>query len=185
MSSYIPTVASSVTRSVDEAISTTLAEYGGGSGAQNWFLHSAGTVVSHFYDNIAAGGSDQTLFTMGTGAATPYISTYNNSSTDRPITRYHDGTSLQIDITQGTNPNANATNKITLAYAANNAAVAYNGGSPTTDATVSIAASGLTQFNIGTSTARASTTARGVKEFPFFAFYPARISNSELTRITT
>lgn len=185
MSSYIPTVASSVTRSVDEAISTTLAEYGGGSGAQNWFLHSAGTIVSHFYDNIPNVAADVTAYTIGTGGAGGYATMWLASSNSRPLTRYYDGTSMQIDVTLGVNPNANATNKAAMAYAANNGAVAYNGSSPTTDVTVNIVASGLTNFNIGTSTARGLTTARGVNEYPFFAFYPARISNSELTRITT
>lgn len=184
MSSYIPTTTAAVTRSADEAISTTVAEYGGGSGAQNWFLHSAGTALFKYYFDVIQSANDTTNFTIGSGIAGNYITSWENKATGYPTIRYSEAT-VQIDVTAASGLRTNADNIGAIAYAANNGAVAFNGGAPTTDATVTIVASGMTQFNIGSATARASVGAMGTREYPFFAFYPARISNSELTRITT
>ena len=174
VSSIIPTAGAAVTRSADSVA----------TGAQAWMQHLAGTALFKYFYDVSQVTNDTTNFTIGSGIGTNYITSWENKATGYPTIRYTEAT-VQIDVTAASGLRTNADNIGAIAYAANNGAVAFNGGAPTTDATVAIVASGITQFNIGSATARASVGARGTREYPFFAFYPARISNSELTRITT
>ena len=174
VSSIIPTAGAAVTRSADSVA----------TGAQAWMQHLAGTALYKYFYDVLQVTNDTTNFTIGSGIGTNYITSWENKTTGYPTARYVEATT-QIDVTAASGLRTNADNIGAIAYAANNGAVAFNGSTPTTDATVTLASSGITQFNIGSATARASVGARGTREYPFFAFYPARISNSELTRITT
>jgi hypothetical protein len=125
--SYIPTVAATVTRSADIATMT-------GTNFSDWYDAATGTFVVDFdVPSIAAG--TRGVISADNNTADERIELYN--STADPKTIIVDGGATQADLDGGTLV-ANTAAKLGLSYAANDAAACLNGGAVQTDATITL-----------------------------------------------
>ena len=168
--SYIPTVASQVTRSADSASMT-------GANFSSWYRADEGTLYTDFAP-------------VGVGTAGWYYwFSLNLSATNTiAIRQYATGTNnYRIDYNgsaQATNDVgaslANVYKKIGLVYKFNDIASVYDGSNLTVDSTANIP--DVTRFDIGGSFGVALKTSLYVKKISYF---PARLSNEELQEMTS
>jgi hypothetical protein len=168
--SYIPTVASQVTRSADSASMT-------GTNFSSWYRADEGTIYSE-----SAIISSQNL---------AQIATLDDGTTSNLIQVYTSGSNITNQVnTSGT---AQAINNLTVAtvntYAKNAFAIKVNdfssvanGGAVTSD-TSGIILYGLSRFGIGSRFVGATNPLNGtIKKI---AYYPKRLTNAELQGLTT
>ena len=164
--SYIPTVASQVTRSADSASMT-------GTNFSSWYRTDEGTLYSESSSPstllpLAMQGTlalNDVIYVLnrGTGVVGTSASILNGIATQ---------TSSFSTFTFG------AVNKSTLAYKTNDAAASLNGGTVTTDSTVTLPS--VSQAFIG---AQVGTIYTGtIKKV---AYYAKRLSNAEIQSLTT
>jgi hypothetical protein len=169
--SYIPTVASQVTRSTDAPTIT-------GTNFSSWYNNAQGTLYSEAstYDVSSSG---RTGFSI-TGA-----------TNDNRIQVNHGTTKIFISkstVTQLTNTIANATvsnnvaSKIALAYANNNSNGSANGVIAGVDDTV-VEVPVVTQANIGLLPVGTANTLNG--QIRKIAYYPIRLTNAQLQALTS
>ena len=160
--SYIPTVASQVTRSADSATMT-------GTNFSSWYRADEGTLYGEF-NGIPELTSAQQAFKVWDGA--------NNNRTQISLVgssaffvRMVNGGALQANL--GGTPTANTAYKIAGAYKTNDTAVSISGASALTDTSciLPVVNQAVISSNIGT-----------IKKL---AYYPARLTNSELQGLTT
>jgi hypothetical protein len=167
--SYIPTVASQVTRSPDicNIVSPMFAP---------WYNQSAGTFVADA-DAINFGVVRRNIqVDDGTGNERMYLGT--NTSTN-PYAVVVDGGVTQADMSATGTVSANTPYKITLAYAANNFALCGNGGAVTTDAAGTLPSPTLLRIGSSESSVFLNGHIRRV------TYYPFRASNNQLQALTT
>ena len=168
--SYIPTVASQVTRSADSASMT-------GANFSSWYRADEGTL----YTDFAPVG-------VGTAGWYYWFSLNLSSANSIAIRQYATGTNnYRIDYNgtaQATNDVgaslANVYKKIGLVYKFNDIASVYDGSNLTVDSTANIP--DVTRFDIGGSFGVALKTSLYVKKISYF---PARLSNEELQEMTS
>jgi hypothetical protein len=171
--SYIPTVASQVTRSSDAATMT-------GSNFTSWYRADAHTAYSEytvlkapdaaFNSNVAFG------YGNGTGDEYVHLDTVNGATQIRGLVRAKATTysAAQGTITAGT------TIKAAIALSAGNGAFSANGATATA---VNPVVMPLPTFaNIGKNTAFSVFLNGNIKKV---AFYPARLTNAEIQGLTT
>jgi hypothetical protein len=169
--SYIPTVASQVTRAADAPTIT-------GTNFSSWYNNAQGTLYSEAstYDVSSSG---RTGFSI-TGA-----------TNDNRIQVNHGTTKIFISkstVTQLTNTIANATvsnnvaSKIALAYANNNSNGSANGVIAGVDDTV-VEVPVVTQANIGLLPVGTANTLNG--QIRKIAYYPIRLTNAQLQGLTS
>jgi len=135
LTSYIPTVASTVTRTADVATMT-------GTNFSNWYSAGAGGVVARVLPSTVSGTRPALQFDDNT--ANEIIALRGN--TTNPELNIVDGGISQAEIDAGTIA-ANAVYNLGAAWATNNCAAALNGGASVTDTTATIPT--VTQARLG------------------------------------
>lgn len=168
--SYIPTVASQVTRTADQAAINA-------PNFASWYNSVEGTLLVEgtISPNVdSAVGNYYAAISDGTTSNTIHIAEVNGS-TSQVIT----GGVTQFSETVGSEPTG--TVKVALAYATNNTVSASNGTLGSTDTSVSIPT--VNRLNIGSrgdlvSTGYANGHIRSIR------YYPARLSNAQLQALT-
>jgi hypothetical protein len=161
--SYIPTVASQVTRAADSASMI-------GNNFARWYTQGAGTV---FADTLG-GVTFARMFTISDASISNQI--FSEFGTASAQSVYTAGTFV---VQQGT-ISAGA-NKVANGYATNNFGVSINGGTALSDTSGNLAAS-YTKLDIGQSwngTVQLNGTIKRI------AYYPRRLANTELQGITS
>jgi hypothetical protein len=171
--SYIPTVASQVTRSADSATMT-------GSNFTSWYRADAHTAYSEYTVLKApdATVNSNAVFGYGNGTGDEYVhlDTNNGATQIRGLVR---AKATTYSASQGT-VTAGTTIKAAIALSAGNGAFSANGATATA---VNPVVMPLPTFaNIGKNTAFSVFLNGNIKKV---AFYPARLTNAELQGLTT
>jgi hypothetical protein len=165
--SYIPTVASTVTRAADVASIT-------GANFSSWYNQSQGTLIATTPSGIALGIANQTYFGTSTGTINANIGTGNGikygSGSPFSYTRFQ---VIASSAAQADSNSAINASKIALAYATNNFAL-VRGGSLFTDTSGDVP-TGMDTFTI-----------RGVgsQSYSRMAYYPVRLPDATLQALT-
>jgi hypothetical protein len=165
--SYIPTVASQVTRSTDAASMT-------GLNFSSWYRADEGTVYV-----------EANLFST---TSSPGLLSLTDGSTNNAITIFG-GTGIAANVrvnaantftsSSGSTLTASSTsNKTAIGYKLNNVASSFNAVTPTTSVSAIIPTT-LSTLNIGFYTSRINSTIKKI------SFYPARLPNAELQEMTS
>ena len=169
--SYIPTVASQVTRSADSASMT-------GSNFSSWYRADEGT----FYGEMASFGlaaNNPTLFTAYDGTPTNLMQQqFSTSGRTESFVRLNNAT--QADMFASVSWVQNSFVKQSLSYKTNDFATSSSGVSVVTD-TVGLVPS-VNQMLIGSYPTVATSYTNGT--IKRIAYYPKRLSNTELQGIT-
>jgi hypothetical protein len=167
--SYIPTVASTVTRAADDASMT-------GTNFSSWYNASEGTVVANFGPFFRTTGNPGVV-QIDDGAATNTIRTYAGSVVS-PVFSVIVGGVSQAFLNAGT-INTNANTSIAGAYALDNFAKSINGLAPETDASGTIPV--VNRMLIGSGTAGVNFLNGYMRSI---TFYPQRLTNAQLQALT-
>lgn len=172
--SYIPTVASQVTRAADAASMT-------GTNFSSWFNNGEGSM--YLEHNIPSYGSGINFigWALNTGTATTNAINFfaNYSSTGRVRTLGYNGTTLDIDTYSGTVLTANTFIKTSMAIKANDFALSVNGATVVTDTAAAVPP--VNQLAIGSYGGGANPLNGWIKKL---AYYPLRLTNAQLQAIT-
>jgi len=175
--SYIPTVASQVTRSADSASMT-------GSNFSSWYRADEGTLYaeaqSAAINSVTTGSVDSTFACINDSTLSNNIAILRGDS-GSALSRFSVITlgSVQVNIKQ-TALAANTFGKIAGCYKVNDFAMSFNGASASTDTSGTIPT--VTQMQIGGFTATSGCLNGTIKRI---AYYPKRLSNSQLQAITS
>ena len=168
--SYIPTVASSVTRNADLATMT-------GVNFSSWYNQDEGTVYGEYEGINNVSGATRRLVEIGVSGfgANRLILGYSSTLNTRFLVV--ESSSTQADITNSSTPSAS----VAAAYKNNSFAVSANGNTVQTDDVgnvpiVNAMAIGA-QFTAGANTEINGTIKR-------LAYYPVRLSNDQLQALT-
>jgi hypothetical protein len=174
--SYIPTVASQVTRSFDSAGMT-------GTNFSSWYRADEGTVYSEASIRPEITSSNRYSwslgFTAGSSDATFLTAPYGGTNRYRLLGFI--GSTSSIDIFPATVYSNNTINKSGFAYKANDFALSVNAETPTTDTSGSMSPA-IDRLFIGSSTASTAHLNGTIKKL---AYYPKRLTNAELQGVTT
>lgn len=168
--SYIPTVASQVTRSTDAPTIT-------GANFSSWYNNAQGTLYSEAstYDVSSSG---RTAFSVNDGTTSNRMLTAHGT-VKAFISK--SGNTQYTNSFGGVTVANNVASRIALAYASNNVNAAVNGVIGGVDDTV-IEVPVVTQSNIG-SIAGASSSVNGT--IRKIAYYPIRLNNAQLQVLTS
>jgi hypothetical protein len=161
--SYIPTVASQVTRSADLATMT-------GTNFSSWYRADEGTLYAEGGPVVNEGA----LFSVHDGTFNNFIAHIFRFGTASRTWTFASGVE-QTNISNTVSGNV----KHALVYAANNFAQSVNGLAVVTDTTATIPV--VNQLNIGLRVTSNNTNGTIRK----LAYYPKRLQNSELVGLTT
>ena len=165
--SYIPAVASQVTRSADVASMT-------GTAFSSWYNQNEGTLYAEF-DAFADSGS-YFIASISDGTNNnrmqllPWSSRQGQIVTGGVDQALFDNGTLSI----------NTTTKVAIAYAANNSALSLSGASPATDNTVTVPS--VDRLLFGNATSGANPNNGHIRKV---AYYPVRLSSTQLQAITS
>jgi hypothetical protein len=160
--SYIPTVASQVTRAADNVSMI-------GNNFARWYTQGPGSM---FAEVQSVNGVSSRAFTVSDSTISNQIFEANDT-----LMNVYTGGAFQVQ-TGGTG----IAGKVAMAYAANDFAVVKNGGSVTTDTSGSLA-SAYTQLNIGVHYNNTAGHLNGALKR--ISYYPRRLANTELQGITS
>ena len=170
--SYIPTVASQVTRAADLASLNTLS---------SWFNATEGTLFAN-YDQNSSTQSGGGLFGQSDGTNNNRIlltADGASSGTIQPGLYVTDASVAQVAIVAGTGT-INSTNKLAAAYKVNDFAASFNGAASVTDAVGTVPF--VDRSYIGAGATGTSGFING--HIRRIVFYPSRLSNANLQTIT-
>lgn len=168
--SYIPTVASSVTRNAD-VISKT--------GISSLIGQTEGTLFAEFYHNGQDVLSTQQVLFVSSGNTNNYLAFGVYDGRLNPAVR---ASSTDIfDLLVGPNPLSQGRHKVALAYKSGDFAVYLNGVSIYTN-TNSATFGTMSQLDLGTTLSFNTQLGDGIKSAQL---YKTRLSNSELAQLTT
>jgi hypothetical protein len=159
--SYIPTVASQVTRSADAASMT-------GANFSSWYRADEGTLYMDMTGTPAT--ATQTAFRLSNGTTANRIQTGISGTASGLFGRVDANASIQASL--GSTAAANTPYKTAFGYALNDFAVSINGASVSTDTSGILPVVNIAEFLSGGST------------FKKLAFYPERLSNAQLQALT-
>jgi len=167
--SYIPTVASTVTRSADNASMT-------GTNFSSFYRQDEGTFVVNFAMPNAT--DSRSHLTAGDGTANERIIITNNSSLTGTSFRVVDGGADQCNIDRTQSFTNGATVKVASAYKVNDYAISQNGDAVGIDTSGTLPT--VTTLFIGTN---------GVSQYSnsytrYLTYYPKRLTNSQLQNLT-
>jgi hypothetical protein len=167
--SYIPTVASQVTRAVDAASMT-------GTNFSSWYNQAEGTLYADASPQ-ASNALGYALFEVNDATATNRIGLFKLVTTGNASIAVRTG-----DVTQaGTNNGAwTSSGKLAGAYAVNNFASVLNGGVASTDTSGTLPL--VTQAIFG---ARGDGANRLTGTIRKIAYYPLRVTNAQLQGLTS
>jgi hypothetical protein len=168
--SYIPTVASQVTRAADFAVMT-------GTNFSSWYNAAQGTLYTEA--NTPAFATTYVFADINNNSTSNYI---RHSTTSA-------GTSTTFNVVNNTTTTANPSVTVTLgsnrkmagAYAVNSVQQSVNGSLGTEDTSSDIPTS-LVQMNIGSRATGANVVNGTIKKI---AYYPLRVTNANLQALTS
>jgi hypothetical protein len=164
--SYIPTVASQVTRSVDLAKMT-------GTNFSSWYRPDEGTMYAEAATLLANNGLRAFTLNAGTGSNYHVLSGAGVATV----------TNGNLQVSYASTLAANTFAKSAYGYAVNNCAYSFNGGTALGDTLaempVGLTIAGIGNIEIGGSANAGSGYIRKV------AYYPKRLTNAELQGMTT
>ena len=169
--SYIPTVAATVTRAADSASMT-------GTNFSSWFNASEGTFVVESTEVEGAGSSKS--FAARKGATTSLIRAGRNFGTGQGSGDVFNAGSAQAQIVTANAWNSAAFNKIAFAYKLNDVGVSLNGGAAATDMIATIPTD-CDELSIGTNGVGPIINGH-IKSLTFFN---TRKTNAELVTLST
>ena len=171
--SYIPTVASQVTRSADSASMT-------GANFSSWYRQDEGTLYGEYVSGESQG--TQAVAYIGDNTVNNRIVVYDDGTvgvgSDGYIIVASSGVTQAL-INLGTS-SRNQKHKIIGAYKTNDFAGSFDGGSSSVD-TLGIVPLGLDRLILADAGGVASSLNGHLRKF---AYYPARLSNAELQEMT-
>jgi len=168
--SYIPTVASQVTRSADAASMT-------GANFSSWYRADEGTL---YYEGLLgalmSSGSFGQLFDMRTSFADRMSLYWNPTNTNNVgfFVQYANST----QVTTASSLNAGIAFKLSGAYKANDFASSLNGASAATDSVGVVPVINAAYFGNG------GGTVLGQQYIRKLSYYPKRLTNAQLQAIT-
>jgi hypothetical protein len=169
--SYIPTVASQVTRASDAASMT-------GTNFSSWYNQAEGSFFAQFIPASSSFGANRTIFLASDGTVNNYAGLrYTGSGTEPTFSAVVAGT-LQAAITTGAMV-ARTSYKIVGAYEANDFAVSRNAGTVGTDTSGTVPV--VTQAEIG----MLAGTSFSTQTISKLAYYPIRCTNAQLQALTS
>jgi hypothetical protein len=168
--SYIPTVASTVSRSADVATMT-------GTNFSSWYNQSEGTFIGEATFFGLNQSPSHGLLSASSGSSTESVSIYRTQIANNINFAIIDNAVTQVDylVTMGSLPV-----KTALAYAANNTNVAVNGLAQTTDTSCTMATPD--RLLIGAVYSAGSFLANG--HIRAIAYYNTRLPNTQLQTLT-
>lgn len=168
--SYIPTVASTVTRSADVASMT-------GTNFSSWYNQSEGTVFVSY--DIIAYSANQRIFSINDGTVSNEAAEYSSTGSNRMIVT-SGGVTVATPI--GLSPiSAGVIYNAALAFKLDDFAISVNGNSPVTDTSGAMPVS-VTKLGIGSNSVGTTTYLNG--HIRRIAYYPTRLANATLQRLT-
>jgi hypothetical protein len=170
--SYIPTGASTVTRSADIATMT-------GANFSNWYNASAGTFVASYG---ASPNQFATYIAASNGVVAQNSVHFDNDSGGDMRAVYYSGSVAQAILSLGAYGAAGTVNKVASAYAVNDFAASRNGGTVVTDVSGALPVS-LTQFNIGADPSGAAVNVSN-SHIRTIAYYNRRLPNIQLQALS-
>lgn len=162
--SYIPTVASAVTRSADAASMT-------GTNFSSWFNNAEGTV---YVESTPLALGVGTGVTINDNTTSNRIRVALNSTSDQSLITT--GGTAQATLDGGT-PAAGTTARFATAYKVNDFALSLNGGAVATDTSGTVPV--VSQMQIG-----GETTTYGSARIRKVAYYPLRVTDTNLVALT-
>jgi len=168
--SYIPTVASTVTRTGD-ITSVTAANF------SSWYNQPSGTFVIDMNSFAPVSLSTRQPLAVNDGTGSNYVRTYSYNTVwgANVVT----GGAAQADLFGSNSYVANATTKLGYALRTNDFAFIINGGSVSTDTSVSVPA--VDRLSIGQFPAVGNQFNGHVRSI---RYYPARLNNAQLQTLT-
>jgi hypothetical protein len=174
--SYIPTVASQVTRSADSASMT-------GTNFSSWYRADEGTVYSEyivpydvaFFQRTGLGISDGTLTNRITSGFISSGTALRNIITTNGV--------AQADMSSTVTSTFNTFNKNIVAYKLNDFATTANGATVQTDASGTIPV--VNQASLGQTELGSGNAVMLNGSIKKVAYYPLRLTNAELQGLTT
>jgi hypothetical protein len=168
--SYIPTVASTVTRAADDASMT-------GTNFSSWYNQSEGTIVSDFGPFFRTSGNPG-VAQIDDGSATNTVRIYAGSVVS-PVFSVNVGGVGQAFLNSGILA-PSVISKVAGAYALNNFAKSANGNTPDTDASGTVPV--VNRMLIGSGTAGVNFLNGYMRSI---TYYPTRLTNVQLQALTS
>jgi hypothetical protein len=169
--SYIPTVASQVTRTADVATMT-------GTNFSSWYNATEGTLYGEFSRNTATNSGQGRVFSISDGSNSNAIEVYQTGGSNPAAQITTGGVGQALWTPSGFT--VGALIKEALAFATNSSQASFNGSAETQDTSCTVPV--VNQARIGNRQdglrALNGTISR-------IAFYPRRLANSELQAITS
>ena len=170
--SYIPTVASQVTRSADVATMT-------GTNFSSWYNASEGSFVSSYE---ASPNTYTTYVAASNGVVAQNSMHMDNDGSGNMRVAYYSGSSAVALLTFGAVGTINAVNNIATAYKVNDFAASRNGGPVATD-TAGAVPVGVNRLNIGADPSGAAVNVSNT-HIRSIAYYNTRLPNAQLQALT-
>jgi hypothetical protein len=169
--SYIPTIASTVTRSADVATIT-------GSLFSQWYRQDEGTFIAEAAQLAATGVNSRSLSandgTVNESVQVSFLSTGNGGYGE-----VRDGGTAVVSITNGSFA-VGSVAKMAFAVAVNNAALSVNAASPTADTSLTMPT--VDRLSIGTHAGAASPLNGHIRSI---RYVPVRAADFQLQQVTT
>ena len=170
--SYIPTVASTVTRAADIATIT-------GSLFSQWYGQTEGSFVAIF---TAAQNTFTTYLAASNGVVAQNSMHMDNDGSGNMRVAYYSGSSAQALLSLGTVGTIGAVNRVSTAYRANDFAASRNGGTVVSD-TAGAVPVGVNRLNIGADPSGAAVNVSN-GHIRYAAYYPVRLADFQLQALT-
>jgi hypothetical protein len=170
--SYIPTVASQVTRAADVAVMT-------GANFSNWYNQSEGAVFAEFQLLAVSSTNFSRILALSDGTTSNATIIYQEAASALS-TAIRVGNVTQAYLPNVTPPNTNI-NKVASAYKLNDFAASGNGGAIQTDASGTLPTP--VKANLGSREDNAAAFLNG--HIRRIAAFPRRLANAELTALTS
>ena len=170
VTSYIPTVAATVTRAADIATMT-------GTNFSSWYNASEGTVVAGFGSYANNSGGNPGVLQIDDGASSNSVRMFAGSSVS-PVFNVNTGGVSQAYLSSGVlSPSVSA--KMAGAYALNNFAKSLNGAALETDASGTVPV--VNRMLIGSGTGGVGYLNGYIRSITYYA---SRLTNAQLQAIT-
>lgn len=168
--SYIPTVASTVTRSADVASVNTLSP---------WYNATEGTLFAQYDEYISSSSiTNQVFASLNDGTSSNEMLLYRSGGGFDARFAILTSGALQADVATSVTIAQNTVYKTAGAYKLNDIAASTSGNTPGTDASATIPTVSALQIGGGRSTTAFSGHIRRL------AYYPRRLTNAELQALT-
>jgi hypothetical protein len=171
--SYIPTVASQVTRSADIATMT-------GTNFSSWYNASEGSFVSSYE---ASPNTFTTYLAASNGVVAQNSMHMDNDGAGNMRVAYYSGSSATALLTLGAVGTISAVSNVATAYKVNDFAASRNGGAVATD-TAGAVPVGVNRLNIGADPSGAAVNVTNT-HIRSITYYNTRLTNAQLQALTT